>query len=169
MLRALHAEKGRKPLLPLREARTRRTPIDWHADDLAAAPFEGARTVEEDIATLRGYVDWTFFFHAWELKGRFPAILDDPEKGSVARELYDDAIGKLAAGVGGSLESCYFAFGSDDIYAVVDAPSHEAMAAVAGTVSSTGALSNYETIVLLTAEQIDAAANINVDYTPPGG
>jgi 5-methyltetrahydrofolate--homocysteine methyltransferase len=90
-LRALHAEKGRKPLLPLREARTRRTPIDWHADDLAPAPFTGARVVDEDVATLREYIDWTFFFHAWELKGRYPAILDDPEKGEVARDLLGNA------------------------------------------------------------------------------
>jgi len=47
--------------------------------------------VEEDIAVLRRYVDWTFFFHAWELKGRFPAILDDPEKGAAARDLYEAA------------------------------------------------------------------------------
>jgi 5-methyltetrahydrofolate--homocysteine methyltransferase len=90
-LRALHAEKGRKPLLPLREARLRRTPIEWQADDLAPPPFVGARLVEEDVATLRGYVDWTFFFHAWELKGRYPAILDDPEKGTVARDLLANA------------------------------------------------------------------------------
>ena len=87
-LRALHAERGRKPLLSLREARTRRTPIDWHAEDLAVPAFTGSRLVQEDIATLRGYVDWTFFFHAWELKGRYPAILDDPEKGEVARDLF---------------------------------------------------------------------------------
>ncbi len=87
-LRALHAEKGRKPLLSLREARTRKTPIDWHADDLAAPPFTGARVTEESIATLREYVDWTFFFHAWELKGRYPAILEDPAKGEVARDLF---------------------------------------------------------------------------------
>jgi 5-methyltetrahydrofolate--homocysteine methyltransferase len=90
-LRALHAEKGRKPLLSLREARERRTPIEWHADDLAVPPFTGARVIEEEIAVLRRYVDWTFFFHAWELKGRFPAILDDPEKGAVARDLYEAA------------------------------------------------------------------------------
>jgi 5-methyltetrahydrofolate--homocysteine methyltransferase len=90
-LRALHAEKGRKPLLSLREARTRRTPIDWHADDLTAPPFLGSRVVEEDVATLRDYIDWTFFFHAWELKGRYPAILDDPEKGEVARDLLSNA------------------------------------------------------------------------------
>ena len=86
-------------------------------------------------------------------------------KGGTARVA---AVEKLAAGVGGTLESFYFAFGGDDIYAIVDAPSHEAMAAIAGTVTGTGALSGYETIVLLTAEQIDAAANLAVDYTPPG-
>jgi uncharacterized protein with GYD domain len=86
-------------------------------------------------------------------------------KGGSARV---DAIKKLAAGVGGSLESCYFAFGDDDLYAVVDAPSHEAMAAIAGTVTSTGALSSYQTIVLLTADEIDAAAKQTIDYTPPG-
>jgi 5-methyltetrahydrofolate--homocysteine methyltransferase len=87
-LRSLHAEKGRKPILPLRQARERRTPIDWHEDDLAVPAFTGVRLVEEDVATLRRYVDWTFFFHAWELKGRYPAILDDPEKGEVARDLF---------------------------------------------------------------------------------
>lgn len=87
-------------------------------------------------------------------------------KGGSARV---DAIEKLAAGVGGSLESCYFAFGSDDLYAIVDAPNHEAMAAIAGTVTSTGVLSNYQTVVLLTADQIDAAAKLKVGYTPPGG
>jgi uncharacterized protein with GYD domain len=86
-------------------------------------------------------------------------------KGGSARA---DAIEKLVSGVGGSLESFYFAFGSDDVYIVIDAPSHEAMAAVAGTVTSTGALSSYETVVLLTADQLDAAAGLPVDYAPPG-
>jgi uncharacterized protein with GYD domain len=87
------------------------------------------------------------------------------EKGGSARK---DAIEKLVAGVGGSMESLYFAFGGDDVYVIVDAPSHEAMAAVAGTVTSSGALSSYETVVLLTAEQLDAAAEMSVDYQPPG-
>jgi 5-methyltetrahydrofolate--homocysteine methyltransferase len=90
-LRALHAERGRKPLLSLREARTRRTPIEWHEDDLAPPPFLGSRGVTEETAVLRSYIDWTFFFHAWELKGRYPAILDDPEKGEAARDLFDAA------------------------------------------------------------------------------
>jgi uncharacterized protein with GYD domain len=86
-------------------------------------------------------------------------------KGGSARA---EAVEKLASGVGGSVESVYFSFGSDDLYAIVDAPSHEAMAAIAGTVGQTGALSKYETIVLLTPEQIDEASNLRVDYTPPG-
>ncbi len=81
-LRALHADKSRKPLLPIGEARANRTPIDWHEEDLAVPARLGLTTVDADIAVLRDYVDWTFFFHAWELKGRFPAILDDPEKGA---------------------------------------------------------------------------------------
>ncbi|MFO7572518.1 MAG: methionine synthase [Gaiellaceae bacterium] len=90
-LRALHADRGRKPLLSIAEARERRTPIDWHEEDLAAPAFTGTRLVDLDVATVRPYVDWQFFFHAWELKGRFPAILDDPVKGAVARDLYEAA------------------------------------------------------------------------------
>ncbi len=90
-LRTLHAEKGRKPLLALAEARANRTPIEWHPEDLAVPAFTGTRVVEADIATLRDYVDWQFFFHAWELKGRFPAILDDPVKGEAARDLFANA------------------------------------------------------------------------------
>lgn len=86
-------------------------------------------------------------------------------KGGTARV---EAIKKLAAGVDGSLESCYFAFGGDDLYAIVDAPSPEAMAAIAATVTSSGALSSYQTVVLLTADQVDAATKLTVDYAPPG-
>ena len=87
-------------------------------------------------------------------------------KGGTARA---DAIAKLAAGVGGTMESLYFAFGGDDVYVIVDAPNHEAMVAIAGAVTGTGVLSSYETVVLLTPDQVDAAASMTVDYTPPGG
>jgi 5-methyltetrahydrofolate--homocysteine methyltransferase len=60
-------------------------------EGLPSPPFEGTRLVEPDLVTLAGFVDWQFFFHAWELKGKFPAILDRPE----ARELYDDALALL--------------------------------------------------------------------------
>jgi 5-methyltetrahydrofolate--homocysteine methyltransferase len=84
-LRELHAEKERKPLLPLDRARANRQRVAF--DDLPVPEFTGRRLVEPDLATLREYVDWQFFFHAWELKGKYPAILDQP----AARELFDDA------------------------------------------------------------------------------
>jgi 5-methyltetrahydrofolate--homocysteine methyltransferase len=86
-LRALHAEKERKPLLALGAARANRTPIDWRPEDVTAPSFTGTRWLEPSVAELRPYIDWQFFFHAWDLKGRFPAILELP----AARELYDDA------------------------------------------------------------------------------
>ena len=84
-LRDLHAEKERKPLLPLARARDNPQPVAF--DDLPVPEFTGRRLVEAELSTLREYVDWQFFFHAWELKGKFPAILEQP----AARELYDDA------------------------------------------------------------------------------
>jgi 5-methyltetrahydrofolate--homocysteine methyltransferase len=89
-LRALHAEKTRKPLLSLEAARANRERVPF--DELPAPPFTGVREARPELATLREYVDWQFFFHAWDLKGRFPAILDEP----AARELFDDAQELLA-------------------------------------------------------------------------
>src|SRR6185503_13600591 len=54
--------------------------------------FTGTRVVEASADELRDYIDWQFFFHAWELKGKFPGILEQP----AARELYDDALAALA-------------------------------------------------------------------------
>ena len=88
-LRELHEGKGTRPLLPLAEARARRPRLSY--DDRPEPPFTGVRTVEPEIETLRRYVDWTFFFHAWDLRGRFPAILDDPRLGQAAHDLYENA------------------------------------------------------------------------------
>jgi 5-methyltetrahydrofolate--homocysteine methyltransferase len=84
-LRDLHAEKERKPLLPFARARENRQRVAF--DDVPVPEFTGRRFIEPDLATLRDYIDWQFFFHAWELKGKFPAILQQP----AARELFDDA------------------------------------------------------------------------------
>jgi 5-methyltetrahydrofolate--homocysteine methyltransferase len=88
-LRELHAERERTPLLPYRKALANRTPIDWRADDVPPPPFTGPRVVEPTLAELRELIDWTFFFTAWELKGRYPQILDHPQQGEAARELLD--------------------------------------------------------------------------------
>jgi 5-methyltetrahydrofolate--homocysteine methyltransferase len=90
-LRKLHAEKAATPLLPYRRAMENRTQIEWRTEDVPAPPFTGTRVVEPPLEVLRGYVDWTFFFTAWELKGRYPQILEDPRQGSAARELLANA------------------------------------------------------------------------------
>ena len=84
-MRELHAERDRKPLLPVAEARA--NPEDIAFDELEAPAFTGVRVVEPSLEAIRPYIDWQFFFHTWELKGRYPAILAQP----VAKELFDDA------------------------------------------------------------------------------
>ena len=99
-LREQHAERERKPLLHIAGARANREPLAY--DALAAPAFSGSRLVEPSLSELIPYVDWQFFFHAWELKGKYPAILEQP----AARELYDDALALLDEIVrDGSLEA----------------------------------------------------------------
>jgi uncharacterized protein with GYD domain len=78
-----------------------------------------------------------------------------------------DAVAHLAESVGGSMESFYFGFGDHDAYVTVDLPDNEAAAAVALAVNATGAVA-VRTIVLLTPEEVDAAAKLSVDYRAPG-
>lgn len=75
---------------------------------------------------------------------------------------------KALAGVGGTLESFYFAFGENDVYVTVDLPDHASAMAVAAAVGSSGAISSYETVVLVTPDEVDAAMKKSVDYHPPG-
>jgi len=134
VLREQHAAKTReKKLLPLKEARANRTPIDWTnyvppkpeflglrvyssnpgsaepalsdsrmgcqpavAGSLPATSVDGDQrergtTIPLTLATLATYIDWSPFFHTWELRGRYPAIFDDPTVGKQAQELFDDA------------------------------------------------------------------------------
>jgi uncharacterized protein with GYD domain len=77
------------------------------------------------------------------------------------------SVEKTVSGLGGRLESFDFAFGGDDAYLIIDMPDPESMTALALTVSGTGAV-KVRTVVLLTPEQIDSAAQLHPDYTPPG-
>jgi len=91
-LRALHAERRTQPLVPYAKARERRLAVTWRAQDLARPSFFGRRLLQSfPIAELVPYVDWTFFFHAWELRGKFPQVFDHPEYGKAARDLFSDA------------------------------------------------------------------------------
>ncbi len=91
-----------KKLLPLEEARARRFSPDWPAAPIERPEFLGVRTVEDvTLEEIARYIDWSPFFHTWELRGRFPKILDDPKVGEQARSLYDDAqrlLSKMIAG-----------------------------------------------------------------------
>jgi len=87
-LRAQHTS-SRRPLLTLTESRARRLLLPF--GELPQPPFVGRKVIEPELAQLREYVDWTFFFHAWELKGKYPAILDSPSQGAAARELFGHA------------------------------------------------------------------------------
>ena len=84
-LREQHANRHAQPLLSLAQARANREAVDFA--DLPVPAFTGVRQVEPDLTELREMIDWQFLFLAWELKGKYPAILDEP----VARELFDDA------------------------------------------------------------------------------
>jgi 5-methyltetrahydrofolate--homocysteine methyltransferase len=90
-IQALYRERQEKPLLPFAKARENREPITWQAADCPEPAFTGARIVTDvSLSQIAEFIDWTFFFSAWELKGKFPKILDDPTQGAAARELYDN-------------------------------------------------------------------------------
>jgi 5-methyltetrahydrofolate--homocysteine methyltransferase len=105
-LRREHAAKTeRKKLLTLEQARANRTPIDWSnyvppKPEFLGVRIYGAGKIQIAVRDLIEYIDWSPFFHAWELRGRYPAIFDDPKMGKQARELFDDAqelLGRIAA------------------------------------------------------------------------
>jgi 5-methyltetrahydrofolate--homocysteine methyltransferase len=90
-LRRLHAQKRAKPSLAYAAANERRLRIAWQKEDTVRPSFIGRRAdLDIPLGDVARYIDWTFFFTAWELVGRFPAILDDPRHGEAARDLYDN-------------------------------------------------------------------------------
>ena len=78
-----------------------------------------------------------------------------------------DAVEKLLASVGGSLEAFYYAFGDNDLYVIADLPDHAAATAASLTVGASGA-GSVKTTVLMAPETIDEAVGRTVDYQPPG-
>jgi 5-methyltetrahydrofolate--homocysteine methyltransferase len=78
-------------VVSLKAARERRTPIDWRAGDLPTPSFTGVRVLDNfSLATLREFIDWSPFFHTWGLKGIYPRILEDPERGAQARQVFSE-------------------------------------------------------------------------------
>jgi len=88
-LRAVHAGKKEKPLLSIADARANAGSLDLSATPAMPA-FLGQRIVDDvTAADLDPYIDWTFFFSTWDLKGKYPKILEDPKIGAAATELYE--------------------------------------------------------------------------------
>ncbi|WP_170314639.1 methionine synthase [Aquibium carbonis] len=95
---AAHARsEAEKQRLPLARARANAHRVDWASYDPPKPSFLGTRVFQEwDLSELARYIDWTPFFQTWELRGRYPAILDDEKQGAAARQLFEDAQAMLA-------------------------------------------------------------------------
>jgi 5-methyltetrahydrofolate--homocysteine methyltransferase len=88
--RRLFAAKHQKEMLPLPVARENAPSLTF--GEIAKPPFFGLKKLESvDLAELRDYIDWTFFFTAWEIKGKVPKIFEHAQYGETARELYENA------------------------------------------------------------------------------
>jgi 5-methyltetrahydrofolate--homocysteine methyltransferase len=82
----------RQQVVSLEVARSRRTPIQWRAEDLPVPSFTGVRVLDNfPLATLREFIDWTPFFHTWGLKGIYPRILEHEEQGAQAQQIFTEA------------------------------------------------------------------------------
>jgi 5-methyltetrahydrofolate--homocysteine methyltransferase len=100
-LREHHAGRKDRPILSIAQARANRLKLDYSAP--ATPSFTGIRKVDIALDELVPFIDWQFFFAAWELKGRFPKIFDDPKIGTAAKDLYDSAQKLLTQIVDGKL------------------------------------------------------------------
>lgn len=89
---AHEASREQRKMLTLEQARANQTPIDWATTEIARPEFIGTRLLQNyRLEEIAQFIDWSPFFHTWELAGVFPRILDDPKIGAQARKLYEDA------------------------------------------------------------------------------
>ncbi|WP_437619392.1 methionine synthase [Sorangium sp. So ce1151] len=103
-LRELFARKRAKPLVTLAAADEGGLKIAWRPEDIARPSFTGRRVVDDvPLSEIAKYIDWTFFFTAWELRGPFPQILEHPQYGEAARELFEHAQKVLQRIIDGAL------------------------------------------------------------------
>jgi 5-methyltetrahydrofolate--homocysteine methyltransferase len=113
-LREQHESRRSQPMLSIEAARRNREQVAF--DNLPVPAFLGIRPVSPSLAELRPMIDWTFFFLAWELKGKYPAILENP----TARELFDDANTLLDEIIAGELLTARGGYGFWPAHAEAD-------------------------------------------------
>ncbi len=88
--RRLFAHRQSRQLIPIGTARENGVPIRWRPEELPDPEFRGRRVVDDvSLEDIAAYIDWTFFFSAWDLKGKFPKILEHERHGAAALELYE--------------------------------------------------------------------------------
>ncbi|HEX2476407.1 MAG TPA: methionine synthase, partial [Lacipirellulaceae bacterium] len=123
-----HEKRQEAKLVPYKDALARRFKTDWAAVDIPKPSFIGTRVLNDvSLATLREHIDWSPFFLTWELKGKYPRILDDPQLGDAARKLFADAQDLLDRVVGDKLLTARGTYGiwpaashGDDIIVYAD-------------------------------------------------
>jgi 5-methyltetrahydrofolate--homocysteine methyltransferase len=119
-VRKSHAAPRLKAV-PLEEARRRRTPIDWRVEDIAVPEFMGVRVLDNfPLVTLRDFIDWSPFFHAWGLKGIYPRIFDHAEYGVHAQQLFKEGNALLDRIIEGNLITARGVYGFFPANAVGD-------------------------------------------------
>ena len=119
-LRKAHAAP-KLHVVSLKEARARRTPIEWRSEDVPAPSFTGVRVLKDvPLAILRKYIDWSPLFHTWGLKGVYPRILEHESQGAQARQIFQEANTLLDAIVEKNLISARGVYGFFPANAVGD-------------------------------------------------
>jgi 5-methyltetrahydrofolate--homocysteine methyltransferase len=110
-VRKAHAAPKLKAV-PIEAARARRTPIEWRAEDISQPSFTGVRVLDNfPLETLREFIDWSPFFHAWGLKGIYPRILDDEKQGAQARQIFTEGNALLDKIIAGKLITARAVYG----------------------------------------------------------
>jgi 5-methyltetrahydrofolate--homocysteine methyltransferase len=85
------AGRDQKKFLTIEQARANRTPLEWATEEISRPAFTGVRLLKNyPLEQIVPFIDWSPFFHTWELKGVYPRILDDPAHGLQARKLFED-------------------------------------------------------------------------------
>jgi 5-methyltetrahydrofolate--homocysteine methyltransferase len=103
-LRESHKTRSERPLLSYEQARANRLRYDWDDHETATPAFVGRRYLDDvSLEEIARYIDWTYFFSAWELKGKFPGVLQHPQYGAAARDLYENAQSLLKKIIDGRL------------------------------------------------------------------
>jgi 5-methyltetrahydrofolate--homocysteine methyltransferase len=92
-VRQAHQDRTAKPVLTIAQARANRLTSDWTTVQIPVPSFLGTRVIsDQPLGELIPFIDWSPFFHTWELKGRYPTIFEDATVGPKAKELHDDAL-----------------------------------------------------------------------------